>query len=608
VSQREGVTTKGIQATPPKIVVAKEPSVLLYYDGEPQLRPIEGTSLQRVVNTPFLVVLDPETKRHYLGGAGVWYEAPAAMGPFTPTPAPSPAVAAWTAKNPPPAPKEGEEQRKLDPSKPPRIVVATTPTEVVAFDGEPDYKPLPAGDLLYATNTESDVFVEVATKSTYVLLSGRWYRAASLSGPWTAVRPDRLPAAFARIPPDSDKGTVLASVAGTEAAQDALADTRIPQTSAVKRDAGKDLVVYWDGEPKFKAIEGTAIAYGVNTPFSVLRIEARYWVCHEGVWYAGASPKGPWTVSDKRPPGVDGIPPSSPVYNVKYVYVYQSTPEVVYVGYTPGYVGVYPYYGSVVYGTGFYYPPYMSPYVYYPRPVTYGFHVSYNPWTGWGFGMSVSGPFMSFGIHFGGYYGPYRPPYYGGGWYGAGGYRPPPPPGYRPPGYGGGSPGYGGGSPGYGGGRPSGGSPGQRPPSASTMPANIYDRPSNKDRAAPRPATGDARPYKPAAGTNDVYAGRDGNVYRQNQGGGWDQHSREGWQSAGGPSAGQMPAGGAAGGGTRPSQMPTGGGAQARPSSGGAPAGLDRDVAARQRAAAPRSYGGGGGGMRGGGGGRGGRR
>jgi hypothetical protein len=105
----------------------------------------------------------------------------------------------------------------------------------------------------------------------------------------------------------------------------------------------------------------------------------------------------------------------------------------VYVGYTPGYVGVYPCYGSVVYGTGFHYPPYMSPYVYYPRPVTYGFHVSYNPWTGWGFGMSVSGPFMSFGVHFGGAYGPYRPPYHGGGWYGAGGYRPPPPPGYRPP-------------------------------------------------------------------------------------------------------------------------------------------------------------------------------
>jgi hypothetical protein len=158
---------------------------------------------------------------------------------------------------------------------------------------------------------------------------------------------------------------------------------------------------------------------------------------------------------------------------------------------------------------------------------------------------------------------------------------------------------------GTGGGRPA--PPGQRPPSAaqrpSTLPANnIYDRPTNRDRNAARPATGDARPYRPAAGTNDVYAGRDGNVYRRNEAGGWDQRSGSGWQSSGARPS-QTPAGGAAGAGARPSQMPAKGGG--RPSYGGAPGGLDRDHAARQRASAPRSYGGGG--MRGGGG-RGGRR
>jgi hypothetical protein len=170
-------------------LISREPSLLLYYDGEPQLRPVEGTSLQRVVNTPFLVVLDPEAKRHYLGGGGLWYEATAAMGPFAPVPAPSPAVAAFVEKNPPPAPRQGEEGEavRLDPSRPPKVVVATAPTEVVAFDGEPDYKPLPGGDLLYATDTESDVFVEVATKSTWLLVSGRWYRAASLAGPWPST-------------------------------------------------------------------------------------------------------------------------------------------------------------------------------------------------------------------------------------------------------------------------------------------------------------------------------------------------------------------------------------------------------------------------------------
>ena len=106
--------------------------------------------------------------------------------------------------------------------------------------------------------------------------------------------------------------------------------------------------------------------------------------------------------------------------------MYESTPQVVYVGYTPGYVYSYPWYGVPVYGTGWYYPPYVTPYAYYPRPVTYGMHVSYNPYTGWGFGVHREQRLPD-GRHrlrrhvrrllrAPGYYPPcgYRPPYYGG--------------------------------------------------------------------------------------------------------------------------------------------------------------------------------------------------
>ena len=176
------------------------------------------------------------------------------------------------------------------------------------------------------------------------------------------------------------------------------------------------------------------------------------------------TPRGPWTVSDRRPPDIDQVPPSAPVYNTKYVYVYQSTPEMVYVGYLPGYTGMYPYYGTVVYGTGFYYPPYIGPSVYYPRPMTYGFNVVYNPWIGFGFGYGYGSPFFYSGMRFGPAYGPgwwgppgYRPfpPPYPGGWYR-------PPPGYRPP-----YPGYGYRPPPPGGYRPPPGGypPGRRPPS-----------------------------------------------------------------------------------------------------------------------------------------------
>ena len=78
------------------------------------------------------------------------------------------------------------------------------------------------------------------------------------------------------------------------------------------------------------------------------------------------------------------IPPSSPIYYVTYVRIYEATPQYVYVGYTPGYLGtVVSPYGTVVYGTGYAYSPWIGT-VWYPPPYTYGVAAApvYNPWVG----------------------------------------------------------------------------------------------------------------------------------------------------------------------------------------------------------------------------------
>ena len=174
-------------------------------------------------------------------------------------------------------------------------------------------------------------------------------------------------------------------------------DAQIPQTSAINRQDTK-LEVTYDGSPTFEAIPGTDIEYATNSPQSVLKVGNRYYACDQAVWFVSNSPTGPWEVSDHRPPEVEQIPPESPVYNTKYVHVYHSTPQVVYVGYTPGYVGCYVWGPTVVYGTGFYYPPWVGPVYYYPRPVTWGFRVHYNRYTGWSFGIGVSNGRFSFGM------------------------------------------------------------------------------------------------------------------------------------------------------------------------------------------------------------------
>jgi hypothetical protein len=70
---------------PPKVIVSYEPAVLLFYDGQPILRDIEGQKgvYQRAVNTPLPVVLDVQAKKFYLCGGEVWYVAAEALGPWS---------------------------------------------------------------------------------------------------------------------------------------------------------------------------------------------------------------------------------------------------------------------------------------------------------------------------------------------------------------------------------------------------------------------------------------------------------------------------------------------------------------------------------------------
>ena len=106
-----------------------------------------------------------------------------------------------------------------------------------------------------------------------------------------------------------------------------MLDAQIPQTTAVKR-AEATLQVQWDGEPKFIGIDGSATSYAANASTSVLQIRNRYYACENAVWFVSDSPDGPWTVADSVPSDdIDAIPPSAPVYNVKYVRIYDATPD-----------------------------------------------------------------------------------------------------------------------------------------------------------------------------------------------------------------------------------------------------------------------------------------
>ena len=484
-----------LKHTPPTIVLAREPTILVTVDGDPVFQEIEGSRYERVVNTAFLIARGGSDLYLYIG-SNLWYESNTVTGPWTIADRVPEEVGSLVE----PAEEDGSESQNVN------IMVVTEPTEILVSDGDPSWSPVEGMDLLYMDNTDSNAFLELSTQKYYVLLSGRWYSSEAILGEleWTHVPNDELPEPFSDIPEDSVNGAVLSQVAGTQQAREAVLDNTIPQTAAIQRDDTSFSVDY-DGTPEFAPIEDISVQYAKNTNSAVFRYGNLYYACDDGVWYVANSATGPWSVATDVPEAIYQIPTSNPHHNVTYVKVYDVTPQVVYVGYTPGYYGSYYYRGSVIYGSGWHYNPWFGPY-YYPRYPTWGFHVTYNPWYGWGFGVSwMSGPFrFTYSRH--------------GSWWGVGGYRPYP----RPVPYGGyrktnvnidNSINIGGGNR-------------VRP---ETRP-NIYNRPDNLARNVERPALPADRQARPANSIqNNVLTDRSGNVYQRGDGGSWSRRENGEW-------------------------------------------------------------------------------
>ena len=386
-----------LRNAPPRVMFSGVPAILVLIDGQPVLRPA-GSGVQRVINTRPLLLENGGT--FYLHVFDGWMQASVLTGHWEVVKSPpdvlASAMQAAVASNQVDlldgAPADSTQPApSLATGPAPAIYVSTEPAELVVTDGAPDYVPIDGTQLLYVQNTTGRVFKSVADNQTYVLISGRWYRSPSTEGPWTYVPAKELPADFAKIPDSSPMENVKASVPGTTQAQEAAIANSIPQTATVKRSGTTlDPVPTIDGDPELRPIEGTTLRYVLNASMPIIETgpEAFYAV-QNGVWFVASSVRGPWAVAASVPAEIYAIPPSSPLYYVTFVQVYDATPDAVYVGYTPGYYGtVLDPDGIVVYGTGYYYAPWIGA-DWFGSPWTYGFGagVRWTPWTGWGYGF-----------------------------------------------------------------------------------------------------------------------------------------------------------------------------------------------------------------------------
>jgi hypothetical protein len=435
-SEQAGVEALPVNNDPPKVIFTSKPALLVLIDGPPQYRDVGGTALKLMLNTQATILLDPESNEYYLSVMDGWMQAPDLLvGPWT-----------YASKIPedmkeitkgiqerqqakasdgtaPPSLKQSSKEGKV-----PVIYVSVGPGELLVTEGAPQFELIPGTELEYVKNTSANIFRDAASHDYYILLAGRWFRSKSLeSGPWQFVDGRNLPEKFTQIPESSPKSGVLVSVPGTGPSKEALIANAIPQTAVITRNQAQ-LEVKYDGDPQFKNIDDTSLQYAVNTATPVIRVDDKnFYAVDNAVWFVGESPVGPWAVATSVPEEIYAIPPSSSLHYVTYVKVYRSTPEVVYVGYTPGYYGtvVSSTTSTVVYGTGFYYPPYLGNY-WYGAPYTYGVGVAstWSSGTGWsltiGVGYTYGYPYY---YPWWGPWGYYGPCCWGPAWgYGYGGY------------------------------------------------------------------------------------------------------------------------------------------------------------------------------------------
>ncbi len=383
----QSVKTAALKNDPPFIFVSYTPAILLGIDGEPVFSDISNTDLKYVVNTMWPLFTDKNKTQYYLLVNNLWLSAGDLHGPWT--------RVSKLSKEFSKLPDSGRfsDVKKMIPppqvASPiiPQVFYSTVPAEVILFDGQPAYTPIPGTQLGYANNTDSPIFLYGATQTYYYLAAGRWFSAQNLAGPW-AFASLNLPADFANIPLSSPASAILASVPGTNQAKDAVLIAQIPTTMLLNPvTAAAQAKVSYVGQPQFVPIEGTSLEYATNTPDKVIQVGDVYYLCLQGVWFMSTTPSGPWTTASSVPQVIYSIPPSSPVYNVTYVTQVTTTDGYIQSSYTAGYLGAFVMgaaVGAIVAsGTGYYYPPYIGypiggyP-IYHPYAACYGAYGAYG--------------------------------------------------------------------------------------------------------------------------------------------------------------------------------------------------------------------------------------
>jgi hypothetical protein len=194
----------------PRIVVATQPTELIVTEGDPDFVPIEGTGLLYAKNTTGNLFRDGADQKLYVLVSGRWFRSTTQDGPWEYVA--NDALPADFAKIPDDSPKEnvkaavaGTPQAKeslianLIPQTA-EVRVAEAKMESPKYDGEPKLVAIEGTPLHYASNTATPV-IQVSPTSYYAVENAVWFSSASPAGPWAVA--SSVPPVIYTIPPTS---------------------------------------------------------------------------------------------------------------------------------------------------------------------------------------------------------------------------------------------------------------------------------------------------------------------------------------------------------------------------------------------------------------------
>ena len=204
--------------------------------------------------------------------------------------------------------QQHEVELNLDP---PKIFHSQKPAILVIFIGDPQLQSVikEKNELMFAVNTNWDVFYETTEKQYYLLDGDSWMTTMdAVKGPWTPAA--NLPTGLSSLPEDDNWSDVRKHIPGLEA--------KNPPVVFVATEPAE--MILTDGAPNYSPIPDTKLLRVTNSDSIVFLNSGdnKHYFLAAGRWFRSTNLEGPWKpASSDLPADFTQIPDDNPAAFVK---------------------------------------------------------------------------------------------------------------------------------------------------------------------------------------------------------------------------------------------------------------------------------------------------